>query len=121
MKRNEYLDKELERMKAGEKTEANWDVLRGYKETLENGNLWLNIHIISESGANIERIIETLKEAGIKEFTVSDNSTDAMNNLFELTIEGAKVATFVVTRAPWHNIHDEWDNIPAALLTIEEA
>lgn len=120
MKRNEYLDKELERMKAGEKTEANWDVLRAYKETLENGNLWLNIHIISESGANIERIIETLKEAGIKEFTVSDNSTDAMNTLFELTIHGAKIEKFTIVYAPWHNIHEKWDNIPAAVLTIEE-
>lgn len=119
MERNEYLEKELERMKAGEKVGVNWDVLRGYKETIENGNLWLNIHTISASGANIERIIETLEEAGIKEFTVSDNSTDAMSNLFELTIEGAKVATFTATRAPWHNIHEEWETIPAAMLILK--
>lgn len=119
MERNEYLDKALERMKAGEKVGANWDVLRGYKESLENENPRLNIHTISTSGANIERIIETLKEAGIEEFTVSDNSTDAMGNLFEFTIEGAKVATFTATRAPWHTIHDEWESIPAALLILK--
>lgn len=121
MKRNEYLDKELKRMKAGEKVGAAWDVLRGYKESLENENQFLNLHTVTTGTENITRIIETMKNAGIEAFTVSDNSTDAMNTLFELTIHGAKIEKFTIVCAPWHNIHDEWDNIPAALLTIEEA
>lgn len=47
MRKNETLEKALQELKETGDTWASWDVLRGYKESRENGNMWLNLHTIN--------------------------------------------------------------------------
>lgn len=119
MKRNDYLEKELEKCRNREPISANPDVLQAYLETMENGNLFLTIHNFNGCNRNVLNIIPTLERAGIDVFAVSDSSTAVMQNLFTLATH-AELVSMVAVSAPWHNPHDEeeWEHIPAALFKL---
>lgn len=53
MKRNDYLEKELEKFRSREPISANPDVLQAYLETMENGNLFLTIHNFNGCNRNV--------------------------------------------------------------------
>ena len=90
-----------------------------YKKSKESGNAMLDFSDIVW-GREIPEIAETLRSAGVKEFTISQQASNLLENMAEFTKCGFKVSGIVEVKS----IYQDWDTkefpiIPAVLLRAE--
>lgn len=93
----------------------NRDVYWAYKSSTEAGNELINFYdMIDEEDA--EDIIKCCRENGVKEFTISSNSTGMIRAIMALEVHGCRLnGTAMVNR---DNLHIDAKQIPAIKMEV---
>lgn len=88
-----------------------------YLTTLDTGNETLNIEMIEED--QIKRLLETCKEFGIKEITVSSTWSGTVNVMWEFQKNGAKIKEMKQINSGIRDFKTrEYKLIPAFVITF---
>lgn len=96
-----------------------WDTVKAYRHSVETGNKRMDFSDISRTD-EIPQVVADLRRFGIKEFSVSEQSTALMRALAAFEASGCKVTKMTLakdTSRAWDT--NEFPEVPAIKLLVK--